>query len=181
MPTLDLEKWGLVSGVVEGGHQPKPLLPDMEQIRRRQRPADELAIEQAVLMTQKAIEGFRSVIFHSALSQVTLPGQYQPLYLYTYADLVRMFEGLRSEWKSATSMLSSTHEISMHSAYQKIVGLGRQAIPLLLRELQAEPDQWFWALEAISRENPADDDDDFDSRAQKWVNWGRERGYLTSA
>jgi hypothetical protein len=31
--------------------------------------------------------------------------------------------------------------------------MGEPAVPLILEDLQREPDQWFWALEAITEEN----------------------------
>jgi len=45
-------------------------------------------------------------------------------------------------------------KLASHHAYQRIIGMGDQAIPLLLRELQREVDLWFWALEAITGEDP---------------------------
>jgi hypothetical protein len=34
------------------------------------------------------------------------------------------------------------------------IGMGWSAVPLILEEMRREPDQWFWALEAITEENP---------------------------
>ncbi len=42
----------------------------------------------------------------------------------------------------------------MHPAYQQIIGLGKQAIPFLLRELDQKSGRWFWALKSITREDP---------------------------
>ena len=36
--------------------------------------------------------------------------------------------------------------------------MGRPAVPLILDELRREPGQWFWALEAITDENPVPPD-----------------------
>jgi len=44
--------------------------------------------------------------------------------------------------------------MAMLKPYQRIVGMGLSAVPLILEELRREPDQWFWALEAITEENP---------------------------
>ena len=35
--------------------------------------------------------------------------------------------------------------------YQRIIGMGLPVVPLILEELEREPDQWFWALEAITK------------------------------
>ncbi len=44
--------------------------------------------------------------------------------------------------------------MAMLKPYQRIVGMGLSTVPLILEELRREPDQWFWALEAITEENP---------------------------
>ncbi len=43
--------------------------------------------------------------------------------------------------------------MAMLNPYQRIIGIGWPVVPLILDELQREPDQWFWALEAITDEN----------------------------
>jgi len=35
-----------------------------------------------------------------------------------------------------------------------MIGLGWPVVPLILEELNREPNQWFWALEAITEQNP---------------------------
>ncbi|PWU20449.1 MAG: hypothetical protein C5B50_03840 [Verrucomicrobia bacterium] len=66
----------------------------------------------------------------------------------------------------------------LHPAYQRIIGFGPVAIPLILRELEREPAHWFWALNAISGEDPAPEGSTFDEAAAAWLKWGRERGYI---
>lgn len=68
----------------------------------------------------------------------------------------------------------------MHPAYQRIIGLGPIAIGLILRELQERPEQWFWALKALTGEDPVSPQ----SRGQvaamtaAWLAWGQQRGYV---
>ena len=81
-------------------------------------------------------------------------------------------------WKDETSAQSSIHVMAMHPSYQRIIGMGRPALPLLLQELQREPNQWFWALNAITGEDPGEPYEDFDLAVERWLSWGRERGYL---
>jgi hypothetical protein len=69
----------------------------------------------------------------------------------------------------------------MHPAYQKIIGMGEWAIALILRELAENgPDDWFWALTAITDENPITEKMAGDMRAmtEAWLQWGRRAGYL---
>jgi len=68
--------------------------------------------------------------------------------------------------------------MTRHPAYQQIIALGPPVIPLILRELRERPDHWFWALNAITGEDPVGPEDDFDQAVEAWLRWGRERGYL---
>src|SRR5947207_10431415 len=52
-----------------------------------------------------------------------------------------------------TTLFRST-EIALHPAYQQIIGMGKEAIPLILEELQREEDHWFWALKSITGDDP---------------------------
>ena len=69
----------------------------------------------------------------------------------------------------------------MHPAYQRIIGMGRRAVPLLLGELEKKPGHWFWALNAIAGENPvpAEAEGKLGDMAQAWLGWGRERGLIS--
>jgi len=43
--------------------------------------------------------------------------------------------------------------MAMCDAYQKIIGLGPDAVPLIIAQMQSEadePDQWFWALQVLT-------------------------------
>lgn len=90
------------------------------------------------------------------------------------------FRLLRDEWKSQTHHLSNTAQISLAFPYQMIIGMGPVAVPLILAELKREPDHWFWALEAITGENPvtAAEAGDIEASAQAWVRWGELNGAL---
>lgn len=90
------------------------------------------------------------------------------------------FQDLRDDWKAKTRHLSNTAQISLVFSYQKIIGLGPAAVPLILKELEKEPDHWFWALEAITGENPVSKDDsgDIQAAADAWLEWGRKNGSL---
>jgi len=51
---------------------------------------------------------------------------------------------------------------------------------LILEELRREPDQWFWALEAITEENPVGPADAGNVRdmARVWIEWGKQNGLI---
>src|SRR5260221_14305998 len=69
-------------------------------------------------------------------------------------ELVRRFRGLVRAWKEAKVFTSSGTEIALQPAYQQIIGMGKEVIPLILDELHREEDHWFWALKAISGQDP---------------------------
>jgi hypothetical protein len=64
----------------------------------------------------------------------------------------------------------------LHPAYQRIIGLGPAAVPLLLRELEHRPDHWFWALKSITGQDPAEGTDSIGEAARAWMKWGRQAG-----
>jgi hypothetical protein len=92
--------------------------------------------------------------------------------------LAELFASLVETWTTETMFFSAGSAIVLHPAYQRIVGLGYPVVPLILRELQERPSHWFSALTAITGEDPADSNADFNGRVQAWLAWGRERGYL---
>lgn len=90
------------------------------------------------------------------------------------------FTRLAAQWKAESVHMSNVAQMALLKSYQSIIGMGDSAIPLLLEELQREPDQWFWALEAITLENPVSPTagGKVDEMARAWVDWGRHRGYI---
>jgi hypothetical protein len=89
-----------------------------------------------------------------------------------------LFEDLADGWEIETAFESVVTRQAMHPAYQRIIGLGRPAVPLILRRLQREPRQWFWALSAITGEDPAEGTTSPGAAAEAWLRWGWDRGLL---
>ncbi|GAA3809350.1 hypothetical protein GCM10023083_50120 [Streptomyces phyllanthi] len=83
------------------------------------------------------------------------------------------------EWYSETEFVSSVAESVMHPAFQRIIGLGLQGIPLVLNQLMATgASEWFWALSSIVGEDVAEGCDDTREAAAKWLSWGESMGYV---
>src|SRR5690348_9308018 len=93
-------------------------------------------------------------------------------FLYRQDELEQTFRALAEQWRADTVFLSSVDKMSMHPAYQRIIGMGPQALPVILEELRARPDHWFWALHAISGEDPVRPGDNFDQAVAAWLEWG---------
>jgi len=67
----------------------------------------------------------------------------------------------------------------MHPAYQRIIGMGKDAIPIVLNEMSVRPGHWFWALRAITGENPvpAGHAGNIKAMSEDWIEWGRQHHY----
>ena len=96
------------------------------------------------------------------------------------AGVVRRFRDLVRQWKEATIFTSSGTEMALHPAYQQIIGMGRDAIPLILEELQREEDHWFWALKSITGEDPVAPGDrgNLPKVTEAWLRWAQTNGWL---
>ena len=94
-------------------------------------------------------------------------------------ELAQEFRRLAEEWENDTAFLSSVTEMSMHPAYQRIIGLGSKVLPLILRELERDLDHWFWALSAITGEDPVPPEDagDLEKMRDAWLKLSRQRGW----
>ncbi|MEG3843211.1 hypothetical protein [Microcoleus sp. herbarium14] len=99
------------------------------------------------------------------------------------AEIEVTFLELAEQWRRETGMMSLVTKMSMHPAYQRIIGMGQAVVPLILRELEQEPDHWFWALQAITGANPVKSEQRgrLKQMAQAWIEWGRENGYRWQA
>lgn len=92
------------------------------------------------------------------------------------------FQKLVRQWQGERGVRSSITEASMKPAYQSIIGMGEEAVPLLIAQLRSEgndPDHWFWALGAITATNPVKPEDRGDTvkMAQSWIEWSESEGY----
>jgi hypothetical protein len=90
------------------------------------------------------------------------------------------FHRLATEWKQQSGYLSDSRRMAMLRPYQEIIGMGLAVVPLILEELRAEPHHWYWALEAITGEDPvpADVDGDMGRVRDAWLEWGRKQGLI---
>jgi hypothetical protein len=90
------------------------------------------------------------------------------------------FQALAAEWERETLFLSSTTDIVLHPAYQRIIGLGPAAVPLILGRMRERPGHWFWALRAITGEDPVQPEErgDLAKMARRWLDWGAARGLI---
>ncbi len=96
-----------------------------------------------------------------------------------HAVVRQEFEKYADIWRRETRGMPFLITRVTHWAYQRIIGLGPKVLPLILRELERETDHWYWALNAISGEDPAEGVEDFEEAAARWLEWGRATGLLS--
>lgn len=93
-------------------------------------------------------------------------------------ELRATFDYLAAKWHAETAMESLQGRKAMNFAYQCIIGMGQDAVPLILESLSAEVDDWFWALTAIARENIAAGTHTMAEAADAWLQWGKANKYV---
>lgn len=94
--------------------------------------------------------------------------------------LERSFEELANQWRDETAMMSSASKMASHPAYQSIISMGPPVVPLILRELERETDHWFFALRALTGDDPVPPEDVGNVRKMReaWLAYGRAHGFI---
>jgi hypothetical protein len=93
--------------------------------------------------------------------------------------LEQRFHQLAEQWREDTRYLASVHKIVSHSAYQQIIEMGQDALPLIFQDLERSRGHWLWALCAITGEDPVPDGSTFAEAVDAWLRWGVQQGYAT--
>ena len=114
------------------------------------------------------------------LGEIPMPTTLEPLQIQV-ATRAR-FDRLAADWKKRSRYFSNGARMAYLKPYQHIIGMGWSAVPLILLEMAREPDQWFWALESITEENPVPSDlvGNVRESTNAWLEWGRSRGVIES-
>jgi hypothetical protein len=95
-------------------------------------------------------------------------------------DVEIKFNELADEWRAQRSRASSFSSANASlPAYQFIIGMGEKALPYILRELSKKDEDWYWALKAISREDPVPSEHRGKRSVmrQSWLEWGKAKKY----
>jgi hypothetical protein len=90
----------------------------------------------------------------------------------------RKFRRLADQWYNETGMLSMIHKKVMHPAYQRIIGMGKEALPFIFQELNKKHVHWIWALSAILDDDVAKPEDTLEEAVAAWLKWGKDNGYI---
>lgn len=82
-----------------------------------------------------------------------------------------LFETYAEAWSEETRYASSVEQIVLNLNYQKIIGLGPQAVPLIMGRLRHTVGHWFWALTAIVGEDKGVGTTTLEEARQRWLAW----------
>lgn len=94
------------------------------------------------------------------------------------SELEQEFNELASVWYRETGKLSSAEQIVLHPAYQKIIGMGEDALPFIFKELQKTRGHWIWALAMITRHDQGKPGMKFREAVDAWLDWGKSNNYI---
>jgi len=89
-----------------------------------------------------------------------------------------LFSSLADQWERETGPYSFLNDKVMHWAYQRIIGLGPEVIPFIFKRLEERPGHWYWALESLTGEDPAQETETMAAAREAWLSWGREHFYI---
>jgi hypothetical protein len=90
------------------------------------------------------------------------------------------FKKHERRWLAQTRHLSSPIDKYLHPSYARIIGLGWAVVPYVLNSLKRRPNDWFYALRAVTGENPvsASAAGDIRRMANLWIAWGEGKGLI---
>jgi hypothetical protein len=141
-----------------------PTLPSSTKFGRLFRPA----IQDATTVVERQtlfIEDQDTVVLHSRL---------------WVENIATEFKRHERKWKRETRHLSDPAQKYLHPSYARVIGLGWPAVSLILRTLKRQPDDWFYALRAITGANPVTPAmaGDMPLMVRAWIKWGEQRGLV---
>lgn len=94
-------------------------------------------------------------------------------------DVEAEFRRLADWWNRETKYLSNLNKAYQHPAYQQILALGPAVIPVILKDLESDPNWLIGALWDLTGANPVPQEHRGRLRemAADWLEWGRKNGY----
>lgn len=90
----------------------------------------------------------------------------------------KVFQTLKNEWFHETVFSNSLSEINESEPLQTIIALGAPVVPLILAELQKEPNHWFFALRKLTGVDPikAGEAGNIPKMRTAWLEWAKREG-----
>lgn len=89
------------------------------------------------------------------------------------------FQALAEQWHRETLHASSITKKVLHPSYQRIMAMGKPALPWILDDLHKTRSHWLWALHFITGKDPAEPSVNFNQAVDAWLQWGLDNGLLS--
>lgn len=79
--------------------------------------------------------------------------------------------------KKALGLSDSTDDIYKHEDCLKIIEMGKDVLPLILKDLEKTRDYWFYALYKITSEDPVRKEDELNPErmTERWLEWAKNK------
>lgn len=103
----------------------------------------------------------------------------QPITEPAYDELTDAFNYHADAWEDAAFL--TMEEMFADEDYQRIIEMGPQVVPLILRRLQAQPRWWSPALIKLTGVDPTAGQARGRLAVERkaWLEWAEQQGYLT--
>src|SRR3954468_22581870 len=100
------------------------------------------------------------------------------------ASLEKEFKERADRWERESAIHSSPVVTYLYRDYLAIMGMGIMEpdaiVPLILKRIPETGADWFFALEKIAGQNPAEDCETFESAYTAWQEWAIRNGYINA-
>ena len=92
-------------------------------------------------------------------------------------ELQLEFTSLKDKWINETLIVSDPTELYSNENYQKIISLGDDIIPLLIKDMYNFKGDWSYALKKITGDNPVKKESKgkIDEIKKDWIDWYEAR------
>lgn len=91
-------------------------------------------------------------------------------------EISEKFEQLKKMWIADTAMLSNPRLKYENKNYKEIIKLDSFILPYIIQDLTENNNDWFFALNQITNENPIKEEHQgyYDLMKQDWLDWAEQ-------
>lgn len=91
-------------------------------------------------------------------------------------SLFEEFERLKNLWLEETKYTSIPSQIYGNNYYKRIIKMGEEVLPFIILDLKQNYNNWFFALQEITKTNAIKNEHigDFKAMANDWIEWSEK-------
>jgi hypothetical protein len=94
-----------------------------------------------------------------------------------FSTVEEKFGALAEAWHEA--QIGSARIDFQHAAYHQVIGMGWEAVPLLLERIRQREVGWIYAMKCITGDQVGTPELRGQQVLDAWLEWGKSRGYLS--